>query len=92
MAARLEAGREKGQGEAGEGVSGPTTLLSVREVQRRKSKLDQDKFAIEKQHDDAIVAWRLRRKALETRCPHKNMGGGSYSRWCNDCGWSEDTT
>jgi hypothetical protein len=29
---------------------------------------------------------------LQESCPHKNMGGGQYTRWCLDCGKDWDTT
>lgn len=39
------------------------------------------------QRSDKI--WRQLR-ALQKECPHASRGNALYTRWCNDCGWSED--
>lgn len=66
--------------------------LTPEEVRRRRVELDRQVYALEKRHRAEVDEMLSKQRALHKLCPHENMNGGSYSRWCTDCGRDWDTT
>ena len=53
-----------------------------------------------REEEDIVTAEYLTRTSLirkaiwgiQDQCPHRDMGAGSYTRWCKVCGKDWDTT
>jgi len=62
------------------------------EIKKKREDIESRQRALDKNYDIAQSALRAERRELISKCKHPNMSGGQYSRWCSDCGLSEDTT
>jgi hypothetical protein len=62
------------------------------EIRKKRLALDIELGQLEKSYLEAKKKIHLKQKELSTQCKHKDMNGGQYCRWCNDCGYCEDTT
>lgn len=63
-----------------------------KEIQAKRVVIDKEFQRIAKILEIETNTWRKDLRKLQERCPHKNMSGAQYVRWCNDCGYEENTS
>ena len=66
--------------------------MEIEEVKQKRFEIERKISALEDQYHADLRALQKELRGLYKKCPHKNMNGGSYTRWCEDCGESWDTT
>ena len=66
--------------------------MTTEEIIKKRRELDKQMYDLEKIFLDQKRKIDKEFFELSKQCPHKNMDGCSYSRWCNDCGMNWDTT
>lgn len=62
--------------------------MTPEEIRQEICRIEYDEVALERRRQDLDK----KRKAIQAKCPHLNMRGAQYTRWCADCGESWDTT
>lgn len=61
-------------------------------IRHRRAKIDTARHEMELRHAEESKAIALQQRDLERLCPHQDVDGAPYTRWCNDCGATWDTT
>ena len=61
-------------------------------VRKRRGVIEMGKGVEGERYTLEMKKWMELERELQSVCPHENMNGGSYSRWCTDCGRVWDTT
>ena len=66
--------------------------MTKEEIVKKRAELDQRGRDLEKEYRKTQDALEKEYRALYKQCPHEEMNGASYCRWCCVCGESWDTT
>ena len=66
--------------------------MTRKEIRAERRRLNRESELAEKEFRKAMQVIDMQTRELQAACPHppEAAGSGSYSRWCLDCGWSED--
>ena len=67
-------------------------MLSKDEIKKKRYELDQLLYELEKEHRNKVDEIDRQYRALYKECSHEDWDGAPYTRWCNTCGHSWDTT
>jgi len=70
----------------------PWCNMTKTAIRKKKARLELKLQRLENSYWEAKKKVLQKQNELTKKCNHSNMQGGQYCRWCNDCGYSEDTT
>jgi len=66
--------------------------MSVSDIRAEYHRITRYIDKLNEKHREKVWLAQLELRHLEKKCPHENTDAAQYLRWCNDCGWSRDTT
>lgn len=66
--------------------------VAIQEIVKKRLTLEREMLDLDAEYAQKKGTIQKKFRELFEDCPHKNMNSASYTRWCNDCGKSWDTT
>jgi hypothetical protein len=66
--------------------------MNKEEIINKRKDLDKRQFTLDKKYEKDNATLHQEYQILYSQCSHESINGGSYSRWCTNCGQSWDTT